>query len=85
MAIISFEQGAWEDYLAWQELDKKKFKKLNQLIKECVRTPFSGEGKPEPLKDNLAGYWSRRIDHEHRLVYTYKDNHLIIIQCRYHY
>lgn len=85
MRIISFEKNAWEEYLYWQNTDKQKFKKLNNLIKDCLRTPFSGEGKPEPLKDNLAGFWSRRIDSEHRLVYKVLDNSLIIIQCRYHY
>lgn len=85
MNIISFEKEAWEEYLYWQNIDKKKFKKLNSLIKECLRTPFSVEGKPQPLKDNLAGYWSRRIDSEHRLVYKIQDDQIIIIQCRYHY
>lgn len=85
MKIISFEKNAWEEYLYWQNTDKQKFKKLNNLIKDCLRTPFSGEGKPEPLKDNLAGFWSRRIDSEHRLVYKALDEQLIIIQCRYHY
>ncbi|MDR0484295.1 MAG: Txe/YoeB family addiction module toxin [Alphaproteobacteria bacterium] len=85
MLIISFEKSAWEDYLFWQQNDKQKLKKVNSLVKDILRTPFSGEGKPEPLKDNLAGFWSRRIDSEHRLVYKVQDEKLIIIQCRYHY
>ncbi|MFL1781441.1 type II toxin-antitoxin system YoeB family toxin [Candidatus Hepatincolaceae symbiont of Richtersius coronifer] len=82
---ISFEEGAWEDYLYWYSIDKQKLKKINSLIKDCLRTPFTGEGKPEPLKGNLSGYWSRRIDTEHRLVYKYENHQLVILQCRYHY
>ena len=85
MSSISFTGGAWEDYLYWQQNDKQKLKKINALITDVLRSPFSGEGKPEPLKDNFSGYWSRRIDSEHRLVYIFKDNQVIIIQCRYHY
>ncbi|MFM8453429.1 MAG: Txe/YoeB family addiction module toxin, partial [Gammaproteobacteria bacterium] len=66
--MILFEDGAWVQYLEWQKLDLKKLKKLNTLIKECLRTPFEGTGKPEPLKGALQGFWSRRIDDEHRLV-----------------
>lgn len=84
MSII-FSNQAWEDYLYWSATDKKVFKKLNGLIKECQRTPFSGTGKPEPLKHELAGTWSRRIDREHRLVYRVKDGALEIAQCRHHY
>lgn len=82
---IIFSNQAWEDYLHWNATDKKIFKKINTLIKECQRTPFSGTGKPEPLKQELAGAWSRRIDKEHRLVYRVKDGSLEIAQCRHHY
>ena len=82
---IIFSNLAWEDYLYWSATDKKIFKKINALIKECQRTPFSGTGKPEPLKHELAGTWSRRIDREHRLVYRVKDGALEIAQCRHHY
>ncbi|MEB2781365.1 Txe/YoeB family addiction module toxin [Algoriphagus sp. C2-6-M1] len=82
---IIFSNRAWEDYLYWNATDKKIFKKINALIKECQRTPFSGIGKPEPLKHELAGAWSRRIDREHRLVYRVKDGSLEIAQCRHHY
>jgi toxin YoeB len=82
---IIFSNQAWDDYLYWNATDKKIFKKINILIKECQRTPFSGTGKPEPLKHQLAGAWSRRIDREHRLVYRVKDGSLEIVQCRHHY
>ncbi len=82
---ISFHEHAWEDYLYWQQQDKRVLKRINTLIKAICREPFTGIGKPEPLKYTLSGYWSRRIDDEHRLVYTVQDRHLIIIQCRYHY
>ena len=82
---IIFSPQAWEDYLYWNETDKKIFKKINVLIKECQRTPFSGIGKPEPLKHELAGAWFRRIDREHRLVYRVKDGAIEIAQCRHHY
>ncbi len=82
---IIFSNQAWDDYLYWNATDKKIFKKINTLIKECQRTPFSGTGKPEPLKHELAGAWSRRIDKEHRLVYRVKDGTLEIAQCRHHY
>jgi len=80
-----WEDSAWEDYLYWQMTNKKMLSKVNELIKNCERTPFSGLGKPEPLKDNLKEYWSRRIDKEHRLVYKVEDGTLIITQCRFHY
>ncbi len=76
---------AWEDYLYWQTKDKKILKKINLLIKECQRTPFVGTGKPEALKNNLTGWWSRRINHSDRLVYKVENNTLFILQCRYHY
>ncbi len=82
---ITFSTQAWEDYLYWNATDRKIFKKINALIKECQRTPFSGTGKPEPLKHELAGTWSRRIDREHRLVHRVKDGSLEIAQCRHHY
>nr|WP_301193014.1 Txe/YoeB family addiction module toxin [Plebeiobacterium sediminum] len=76
---------AWEDYLYWQTKDKKILKKINLLIKECQRTPFVGIGKPEALKNNLTGWWSRRINHSDRLVYKVENDTLYILQCRYHY
>lgn len=77
--------SAWDDYLWWQEHDRKVLKRINLLIKDVVREPFAGIGKPEPLKANLSGYWSRRITDEHRLVYSATDQEVIIIACRYHY
>lgn len=82
---IVFSKNAWEDYVSWQTEDKKMLKKINSLIREIQSTPFSGTGKPEPLKYDLAGLWSRRIDREHRLVYQIMENKLIIFACRYHY
>jgi toxin YoeB len=83
--ILSFADDAWEDYLYWQQQDKKILKKINRLIKEIQREPFDGIGEPEPLKYNWSGYWSRRITIEHRLVYKVIENNLMIAQCRYHY
>lgn len=80
-----WENTAWDDYLYWQTHDKKILKKINSLIKSCKRTPFTGIGKPEPLKNELATCWSRRITDEHRLVYKVENDTLIIIQCRFHY
>lgn len=82
---LEWVTSAWEDYLYWQTQDKKTLKRINNLIIECLRTPFEGTGKPEPLKANLTGFWSRRIDEKHRLVYTASDERLTIIQCRFHY
>lgn len=82
---IVFTQNAWKDYTSWLDEDKKMLKKINLLIKEILRTPFEGKGKPEPLKYDLAGFWSRRIDLEHRLVYQMREDEIIIISCRYHY
>jgi toxin YoeB len=82
---IIFLNSAWEDYLYWQQQDKKTLKKINLLIKDAQRTPFEGLGKPEPLKHHLSGWWSRRIDLEHRLIYKLEANSIIIMQCRYHY
>ena len=84
MKIIFLSTG-WEDYLFWQQYDRKTLEKINELIKESIRTPFEGTGKPEPLKHDLSGWWSRRINLEHRLVYRVEDDSLYILQCRYHY
>ncbi len=82
---LTFSSTAWEDYLYWQKNDKAMLKKINALIKEIQRVPFEGTGKPEPLRHSLSGYWSRRINHEHRLVYKVADDHIFIAQLRYHY
>lgn len=82
---INFSETVWEDYLYWQKTDKKLLNRTNELIKVIMRTPFEGIGKPEPLKHGLVGYWSRRINDEHRLVYKVQDDSLLIAQCRYHY
>jgi toxin YoeB len=82
---LVFTNSAWDDYLWFQEHDRKLLKRINQLIKDCLRSPFDGIGKPEPLKADLAGYWSRRINDEHRLVYAASEHELIVIACRYHY
>jgi len=82
---IVFQTHAWEDYTYWQQQDKKILARINELIKDCVRAPFKGIGKPEPLKGDLSGCWSRRITDEHRLVYAIKENRLHILQCRFHY
>jgi len=83
--IISFRDRAWTDYLHWQETDKAKLRRINQLIPDIQRDPYAGIGEPEPLKHRLTGLWSRRIDDEHRLVYAIEGDNLIIVQCRYHY
>ena len=80
-----FTDEAWKDYLFWFENDKKQLKRINELIRDIDRTPFEGIGKPEPLKYDLKGYWSRRIDHEHRIVYAVKDDSVIYIAFRFHY
>jgi toxin YoeB len=82
---ILFAENAWEDYLYWQQTDKKILKRINLLIRDIKLQPFKGSGKPEPLKFNWSGYWSRRINEEHRLVYKIGDNTISIAQCRYHY
>ena len=82
---IVFLDDAWEDYLYWQSTDKALLKKINALIKDIERQPFEGSGKPEPLRHNLAGWWSRRINLEHRIVYKIDADAIIILQCRYHY
>jgi len=83
--VLTFSENAWEDYLYWQKINKKLVKKINELIKDIKRSPFDGIGKPEPLKYDLARYWSRRIDHEHRLVYQVVEDELKIYACRFHY
>ena len=80
-----FTEEEWDDYTFWFHTDKKILKKINDLIKEIERTPFTGKGKPEPLKYSLSGYWSRRINHEHRIVYQVDNGQLVFISFRYHY
>ncbi|WP_062063863.1 Txe/YoeB family addiction module toxin [Cellvibrio sp. OA-2007] len=82
---LIFSEQAWDDYLFWQKSDRKILERINTLIREIQRQPFSGIGKPEPLKHALAGYWSRRINDEHRLIYKMSDSGLLIAQLRYHY
>jgi len=77
--------GGWADYLHWQEQDRKTLHRINEMIRDASRSPIMGIGKPEPLKGNLKGWWSRRITQEHRLVYRVKDDTLVIMQCRFHY
>ena len=85
MRNIAFTPDAWDDYQYWQGQDKKTLRRVNELIKSAQRTPFEGVGKPEPLKENLAGFWSRRIDQTNRLVYEVTDGEISIISCRFHY
>jgi toxin YoeB len=82
---LIFSEHAWDDYLYWQKADKKIVKRINRLIKEIQRTPHEGIGKPEPLRHALTGYWSRRINHEHRIVYKIEGEQLLIAQLRHHY
>ena len=82
---LVFAESAWEDYLYWQKTDKRMLKRINTLIKDISREPFEGIGKPEPLKHALSGYWSRRVNDEHRVVYKVKGDSLLIAQLRYHY
>jgi len=82
---LQFHGASWDHYQHWVETDKATLRKLNRLIVECQRHAFEGTGKPEPLKGDFAGHWSRRIDREHRLVYRVDGDTLIIVQCRYHY
>ena len=83
--ILSWDKDAWEDYIYWQQTDEAVLRRINELVKECLRTPFEGKGKPEPLKENLSGFWSRRITDEHRLVYRVEADRLHVVQCRFHY
>ena len=82
---LIFSREAWDDYLHWQKTDRRLLNRINLLIREILRSPFEGIGKPEPLKHGLAGYWSRRINDEHRLVYKVDGECVLIAQCRYHY
>lgn len=83
--LLSWTDESWNDYLYWQTQDKKMLKRINKIINDVKRSPFAGIGKPESLKENLAGFWSRRIDDTNRLVYAVDDNAITIISCRYHY
>ena len=80
-----FTELSWEDYLYWQKNDRQKVKRINELLKDISRNPYEGIGKPEPLKFNYAGFWSRRIDEEHRLIYRIIDHEIQIVKCRFHY
>jgi toxin YoeB len=82
---LAWTPAAWEDYISWQRQDLKQLRRINQLIQACLRDPFVDIGKPEPLRENLSGCWSRRIDEEHRLVYRLEGAVLVILACRYHY
>lgn len=82
---LIFSDKAWNDYLYWQETDKQQLNKINKLIKDIKREPFQGIGKPEPLKYQFSGFWSRRITDEHRLVYEISQNNISIVACRFHY
>ncbi len=83
--ILKWSDQAWQDYLYWQQTDKKIIKRINKVIEDIKRNPFEGLGNPEPLKYNWSGFWSRRIDQEHRLVYAVENQEILIAQCRYHY
>ncbi len=83
--ILAFSLDGWDDYLFWQRTDARTLKKINGLIRECLRTPREGTGHPELLGNELTGLWSRRIDHKNRLVYAITDTHIEVMQCRYHY
>jgi len=82
---LAWTDEAWSDYVYWQSQDKKTLKRINKLINDTKRSPFEGIGKPEPLKENLSGFWSRRIDETNRLIYAVSDSYLTVISCRYHY
>lgn len=83
--LLAWTDDAWSDYVYWQGQDKKTLKRINKLITDTKRSPFEGIGKPEPLKENLSGFWSRRVDESNRLVYAVNDSHITVISCRYHY
>jgi len=83
--LLCWTDQAWSDYLYWQTQDKRTLKRINKLIADVKRSPFEGIGKPEPLKENLSGFWSRRIDDTNRLVYAVDDPSITILSCRYHY
>ncbi len=82
---LIFSTRAWEDYLYWQQTDRKLLRRINALLREIQRTPFEGSGKPEPLKHHLSGCWSRRLNDEHRVVYKIEDGDVLIVQLRFHY
>ena len=82
---IAFTNAAWDDYVWWQTQDRKTLRRINLLVEAVLREPFTGIGKPEPLRENLSGYWSRRIDESNRLVYAVEDDQIVVIGCRYHY
>ena len=82
---VSFTQDGWNEYQYWLNQDKKTLKKINKLIDEVCRVPFTGSGKPEPLKENYSGYWSRRIDKQNRLIYSVSDTDITVVACRFHY
>ncbi len=82
---LIFSENAWEDYLYWQNTDKQILKRINELIKDIQKNKYKGIGKPEPLKHNLSGYWSRRINNEHRLIYKIEEDKIMIAQLRYYY
>ena len=84
-SLLAWTEKSWESYLYWQQQDKKTLKRINKLLLDIKRDPFSGIGKPEPLKENLSGFWSRRIDDTHRLVYAVDNEKITVISCRYHY
>jgi toxin YoeB len=83
--LLSWTDESWNDYLYWQTQDKKTLKRINKIINDVKRSPFEGIGKPEPLKENLSGFWARRIDETNRLVYAVDEKAITIISCRYHY
>ena len=85
MSNLTWTNEGWEDYLYWQTQDKKTLKRINSLIKDILRNPFEGIGKPEPLRGNLSGLWSRRIDEQNRIVYYIRDKETIIVECKAHY
>lgn len=82
---LAWTDEAWKDYLYWQSQDKKTLRRINKLIAEAKRDPFQGVGKPEPLRENLSGFWSRRIDDTNRLIYAVDEQHITVVSCRYHY
>ena len=83
--LLAWTDDAWADYVYWQGQNQKTLKRINKLIRDTKRSPFEGIGKPEPLKENLSGFWSRRVDESNRLVYAVNDSHITFISCRYHY
>lgn len=85
LSRITWTRAAWEDYQYWQSQDRKTLKRVNSLIQDCMRELFGGIGKPEPLRESLSGFWSRRIDDTNRLIYCVDGNDLVVIACRYHY